>query len=293
MLAAVASYLDAKAVNGQWLLRIEDVDRHRTVRGATEAICRSLEAHGLFWDGEIVAQTDRDARYEAALQKLAEADRIFYCNCTRKKLRAEAGPYAGHCRSRRRCNYQPATPDAPASHAIRFDTSGLASPVFHDRILGQQQLDLQALGDFIVRRRDSLFAYQLAVVVDDAEQGITDIVRGADLLESTPWQIVLQRVLGYSTPRYAHLPLLVHAKDGAKLSKQTGATTLHDQQASANLLRALAQLGQVLPPGNGPAVKQGGLPAPAQILAFATQHWDCSKIPRQPINSNEHPQNAH
>ncbi|NNC54442.1 MAG: tRNA glutamyl-Q(34) synthetase GluQRS, partial [Pseudomonadales bacterium] len=227
--------------------------------------------------------TGRDALYEAALEKLVAADSIFYCDCTRKKLRAETGPYAGYCRARRHCAYRPATAQEPASHAIRFDTSGLAPVTFQDRILGAQQFDLQALGDFIVRRRDSLFAYQLAVVVDDAEQAVTDIVRGADLLDSTPWQIALQRVLGLATPRYAHLPLLVHAKDAAKLSKQTGATALDDRQAPANLLRALAQLGQSLPWLPGAGATRAPLPGPAEILAQAVRTWDCQRIPQHAI----------
>ncbi|MGB5325411.1 MAG: tRNA glutamyl-Q(34) synthetase GluQRS [Pseudomonadales bacterium] len=287
LLAALASFLDARAAGGRWLLRIEDVDKHRSVKGASDAILRSLETHGLRWDGDIAWQRERDARYETALQQLAVAERIFYCNCTRKNLRStrqgkphnNEGVYPGYCRARRHCDYQPASATGPASHAIRFDVSGLPALQFEDRVLGTQRFDLHDLGDFIVRRRDGLFAYQLAVVVDDAEQGITDVVRGQDLLDSTPWQIALQQAFGYSTPRYAHLPLLLHAANGAKLSKQTGAPALDDSCAAANLLLALQRLGQVLPVQSGDT-----LPCPDEILDHAVANWSLQKMPRKAIS---------
>lgn len=277
LLAAVASYLDARASGGRWLLRIEDVDRHRTVRGARDSILRSLEAHGLLWDGEIALQSERDGLYEAALQQLVAADRIFYCDCSRKQLRQHGGPYPGFCRDRRQVNYREASAEQPASHAIRLDVSDRPDIVFDDRILGPQQFELASLGDFIVRRRDSLFAYQLAVVVDDQQQGITDVVRGVDLLDSTPWQIELQRALGYRRPRYAHLPVLVHA-DGSKLSKQTGSKALDDRNASANLVTSLRRLGQC-----GADIEYDGSLAPAALLDRARAQWSLSRVPTRAI----------
>ncbi len=292
LLAALASFLDAKAHGGKWLLRIEDVDQHRTVQGASQTICETLEAHQLFWDETPIIQSDRDVRYIETLQQLAAQEQIFYCNCSRKLLKQHSGPYPGSCRTHKQAHYRPATATEPASHAIRFDV-GHKQPIreqFIDRILGQQSFDVEALGDFIIRRRDSLFAYQLAVVVDDADQGVTDIVRGADLLDSTPWQILLQRALGLKSPRYAHLPLLVNSADQSKLSKQTGAPAIDNSHAVGNVLKALEQLGQVLPIVP-PSVTR---PAPStisnlkdpqllrDILAHAITHWDAHKIPVSP-----------
>lgn len=292
LLAALASFLDAKAHDGKWLLRIEDVDQHRTAHGASQAICETLEAHQLFWDGTPIIQSDRDARYIEILQQLAAQDRIFYCNCSRKLLKQHSGPYPGSCRKHKQAHYRLATATEPASHAIRFDV-GHKQPrqeQFIDRILGPQSFDIEALGDFIIRRRDSLFAYQLAVVVDDADQGITDIVRGADLLDSTPWQILLQRALGLKSPRYAHLPLLVNSADQSKLSKQTGAPAIDNSQVVTNVLRALHQLGQALPivppsvtstaPNKRSSLQDQQLVR--DILAHAIAHWDAHKIPISP-----------
>lgn len=192
LLAAVASYVDAKAHKGQWLLRIEDVDRHRTVEGSRDSILNCLEHHGLYWDGAIEHQTDNDDRYEAALEQLQQQQQVFFCQCSRAVLKQTSGPYPGTCRSKKTSHYIPATRHQPASHTLRFECNEEAID-FTDRILGKQSFQLAQLGDFILRRRDSLFAYQLAVVIDDAEQSVTSVVRGADLLSSTPWQIALHR----------------------------------------------------------------------------------------------------
>lgn len=277
LLAALASFLDAKANNGNWLLRIEDVDKLRNVPGAADDILRALEAHGLHWDGDIDDQISHDAEYQAALEQLARQHKLFYCNCTRADLNRyyAANPgslaYPGFCRSIKSASYQLASKHQPASHAIRFEV-GDATIAFNDRVLGPQSFSLAELGDFIVRRRDSLFAYQLAVVVDDARQGVTSVVRGTDLLSSTPWQIALQKALGLPQPVYAHLPLLVHGDGGQKLSKQTGASALDNNRASDNLGEALAQLGQ-----NPPA--DASRQSVDELLAWAVEHWAIDAIP--------------
>ena len=292
LLAALASYLDARAHGGRWLLRIEDIDLHRNVQGASDQIRRSLEKHRLFWDGEIMQQSLRDKHYIEALHELKARGHIFYCNCPRKMLKqlAHGGnkAYPGFCRMRRDVIYQPASATQPASHAIRFAVNTMPATAgnFDDRILGPQYSDLASLGDCIIRRRDGLFAYQLAVVIDDAEQAVTDVVRGADLLASPPWQLCLQRALGLPAPRYAPLPLLVHARDQGKLSKQTGAAAIDDRSPYANLCLALQQLGQTpspaLPPGPSGAITDSTA-AIDELLRQAVKNWAISKVPRSNI----------
>ena len=231
---AVASWLDARAAGGVWCLRIEDIDPPREVPGADTAILQCLEAHDLSWDGPVLFQSQRSDAYAAALDRLHEAGLIYPCDCTRRALRAQGGPYPGTCRAR------PTPPARP--HAIRFRVP--EEPIcFKDRLHGRQCETLPTgSGDFILKRRDELWAYQLAVVVDDAAQGITDIVRGEDLLSSTARQIALQKALAYPTPSYLHLPLVVDAT-GQKWAKQTGAPALNNAQARSNLHRALTLLG--------------------------------------------------
>lgn len=231
---AVASWLDARAAGGVWCLRIEDIDPPREVPGADTAILQCLEAHDLGWDGPVLFQSQRSDAYAAALDRLREAGLIYPCDCTRRALRAQGGPYPGTCRTR------PTPPAGP--HAIRFRVP--EEPIcFEDRLHGRQcEILPTGSGDFILKRRDELWAYQLAVVVDDAAQGITDIVRGEDLLSSTARQIGLQKALAYPTPSYLHLPLVVDAT-GQKWAKQTGAPALNNAQARSNLHRALTLLG--------------------------------------------------
>lgn len=299
LLAAVASYVDAKANQGKWLLRIEDVDRHRTVKGAADSIMTTLEQHSLFWDGEVHYQSDKDPDYQCALDQLFAQQRLFYCNCTRTVLRQHGGPYPGYCRACKIGQYQPASPQQPASHAIRFEAGG-GTISFKDRILGQQNDSLEALGDFIVRRRDSLFAYQLAVVVDDAKQAVTQVVRGVDLLPSTAWQIALQKALDLPAVTYAHLPLLVQktvvqnavepeintktnkpsSPQTQKLSKQTGAKAIDNHSVINNLAVALSQLGQALPAEPKSLSSE-------QLLAWAVDHWQIDKVPKQAINIDQ------
>jgi glutamyl-Q tRNA(Asp) synthetase len=265
LVAAVASWLDARAAGGRWSVRIEDVDAPRTVPGAADAILRALEACGLEWDGAVVRQGERDALYERALGRLRVQGLAYRCRCSRREIAdsalrgIEGAVYPGTCR--------PLAIAAEESAAERFRVEpGIVA--FDDRVQGHVAQDVaREVGDFIVRRRDGLFAYQLAVVVDDAEQGITDVVRGADLLASTPRQILLQRALGHPTPRYLHFPVAVDAR-GEKLSKRHGSVALEPGDPAAAIGRALAFLGQPPVPPD----------VPRAMLAAATARWDPRRI---------------
>ena len=244
LVAAVASWLDARAANGRWLLRIEDVDTTRTVPGAADQIMRTLEALGLTWDGEVAWQSRRTDRYEHALLRLRANGETYRCRCTRREIAdsglvgLEGAIYPGTCRR---------LGIAPQPGMAERMVASEQAVAFVDRTLGTVSQNVAAeIGDFVVKRRDGLHAYQLAVVVDDAEQGVTDVVRGADLLWSTPRQILLQRALGYSTPRYRHFPVVTNAA-GEKLSKQTGAPAIDPAEGPELLRRALAFLGQRAP----------------------------------------------
>jgi glutamyl-Q tRNA(Asp) synthetase len=218
LLAAAGSYLDARAAGAGWLVRIEDLDTARVIPGCADSQLRTLEAFGFEWDGEVVYQSSRLEAHRAALAMLAAQGRTYRCSCSRKDLAGDgqdSGGYPGTCRN---------GPAKPGPTAVRFRVSD-APLHFDDVFLGPQQLDLASRGDFVVERRDGIPSYQLAVVVDDAWQGITRVVRGADLLSSTPWQIDLQRALGHPTPSYGHLPLVVEP-DGSKLSKSNRALSL-------------------------------------------------------------------
>ncbi len=271
LIAAVGSYLDARSRGGSWLVRLEDLDRPRTAPGATDAVLAALEAYGFEWDREIIHQSHRDNAYAAALARLDRMQAVFPCACTRKEIADSAlslqdePVYPGTCRN--------GLPPGRAGHAVRVRVDD-AVIGFDDRLQGRVEQDLATeVGDFVVRRADGLFAYQLAVVVDDAEQGITDVVRGADLLASTPRQILLQRLLGYPTPRYLHLPLAVNAR-GEKLSKQTLARALDRDKAVPTLLRTLSFLNQQ-PPA---ALARGTL---REVWRWAIAHWDSGKVPRK------------
>jgi glutamyl-Q tRNA(Asp) synthetase len=237
----VISWLDARAAAGRWLLRIEDLDPPRIVEGADDMIRRTLDAHGLGWDAEAPLQSSRGEAYEAALAMLAEQDLLFPCTCTRRALRAAGGSYPGTCRGR-----SLTATGAPSAIRMRVDAKTLA---FTDRLRGA--LELATGGDFVVRRRDGLWAYQLAVVVDDGAAGVTDVVRGLDLLESTPRQRLLQDALGLPPPRYLHHGLVTLA-NGTKLAKQTGAPAIDDRRASENVAHVLTALGLPAAPGAPP-----------------------------------------
>lgn len=271
LIAAVGSYLHARSAGGTWLVRIEDLDPPRVAPGASDTILRTLEAYGLQWDGPVTYQSRSTVRYEEALEKLAAAGHTYACTCSRREIsktarRGAGGPiYPGTCRGAAR---QPAS-DA----AQRLRTAGTTIR-FGDPLFGPIDCDLETeIGDFVLRRADGLFAYQLAVVVDDAAQGINDVVRGADLLEVTPGQIHLFRLLEWPSPSYLHLPLAVDG-DGDKLSKQRGAAGLPDDDPRPPLLRALRFLGQ-RPPAE---LRASSL---AALWDWATAHWDPARIPRR------------
>ena len=271
LVAALGSWLDARAAGGRWLVRMEDLDRPRCVPGAADTILRQLECYGLVWDGEVLAQSSRDAAYESALQQLRESGAAYRCVCTRSQLsdapRNAQGEkiYPGTCRD--------SVIDAHTPHAWRVCAPNDVIR-FTDRVWGEiTQSVATEVGDLVVKRADGLFAYQLAVVVDDAYQHITHIVRGADLLWNTPRQIALQRLLGLPTPRYAHLPLITNAL-GQKLSKQTRAPALPEHDQSWVLSEALNVLGQSPPTAllNAP---------PAELLVWAVAHWRIETVPMQ------------
>ncbi|MGH8616512.1 MAG: tRNA glutamyl-Q(34) synthetase GluQRS, partial [Burkholderiales bacterium] len=256
--AAAGSWLDARAHGGEWLLRMEDLDTPRIVPGAADDILRTLEALGLTWDGPVVYQSARHDAYRAALDALKQRQQAYACACSRKEI-ADSGVagiegfvYPGTCRD--------GLPAGRVARAWRLDTRGSGVIGFDDAIQGRVGHDVEhAIGDFVLYRADGHFAYQLAVVVDDAEQGITDVVRGADLIESTPRQLWLQRVLGLPAPRYAHLPVAVNAA-GEKLSKQTLAPAIDAASGGRALAAALRFLGHAPPPELASA-------APAELLA--------------------------
>lgn len=277
--AALASWLDARAQGGRWLLRIEDVDGPRCQRGADQEILRQLDRCGLRPDEPPVWQSTRAAHYEAALARLIEAGRAYGCACTRADI-ARAGAALGHVHARHAEWVYPGTcrPERGGlagrpARAWRLHTgtagSADASIDWRDRRLGAQRQDVPAaVGDFVLRRADGCWAYQLAVVVDDAEQGITHVVRGEDLADNTARQILLQRALGLPTPAYLHTPL-VRAADGEKLSKSHGATPADLADPAAALLRAAEALGLpirgMLHPGAG-----GHLP---DLLGLGVSLW--------------------
>lgn len=268
LVAALASWLDARAAGGRWLLRIEDIDAPRTQAGAADSILRTLDRLGLHWDGGVVRQSARQEYYRNAVERLTRAGHTYPCGCSRKEI-ADSGlglapdgalVYPGTCR------HGIAPGKVPRALRVRTAPEPIA---FADRIQGriEQSLERQ-IGDFVVWRADGQYAYQLAVVVDDAEQGVTDIVRGADLLDSTARQIYLQRLLGYPTPRYAHVPVAVDPR-GEKLSKQTGAAPVDERSGEAPLRRALEFLGLRLPetvPGD-------------DLLAGALAGWTVEAVP--------------
>jgi len=258
---AAASYLDARANGGRWLVRIEDVDRTREVPGAAAGILATLESFGFEWDGEVVRQAERDAHYGAALEMLEARGLTFACTCSRLMLAAEER-YPGSCRMR--------APRTDIASAIRLKVTP-REVQFIDRIQGAYRQDVAlAVGDVILRRRDRLFSYLLAVVVDDAAQGVTHVVRGADLLDNTPRQIYLQQELGLTTPIYAHVPVLVEA-DGSKLAKSARSLRLDAEQAMPHLMQVFTLLG-LEPPS---AISDGGINA---AWGWARGRWDVNRV---------------
>lgn len=268
LVAALGSWLDARAVQGRWLLRLEDIDTPRCPPGTEGVIRRQLEAFGLTWDDEIRCQSDRGGAYQAALDQLVNNDMAYPCGCSRREWQHH-DHYPGWCRQGSR------HPGRAQAWRLRTD-KGIQSVVWHDRLFGHQSFDPGRQGDVVIKRKDGLWAYQLAVVVDDADQGITDIVRGFDLLDNTPWQRQLQIALGYPEPRYLHLPLIL-GDDGQKLSKQNLATAIPDDPELARpLLHQALRLLDQRPPAE---LRE----APVSIqLAHARQHWALDTLAASP-----------
>lgn len=264
LIAALASFLDARHARGAWLVRIEDVDPPRCPPGADAMILRQLEAFGLHWDAEVRCQSTRYAAYQDALKRLAERSLAYPCSCSRKEWRAHA-VYPGWCRAGV-CH-----PGRPVAWRLRSDL-GRRPVAWHDRLFGEQTFDPANLGDVVLKRKDGLWAYQLAVVVDDADQQISDVVRGYDLLDNTPWQRQLQDALGLPEPRYLHLPLVV-ADNGQKLSKQNLAPALPTTDADVRPLlhQALIALDQ------SPSPALASAPVEIQLTA-AIETWDSTRL---------------
>ena len=276
LVAAVGSYLDAKSRNGTWLIRIEDLDTPRCVPGATEHILRTLDGYGLGSDEPVMYQSQRTESYREALQQLLSTAAVYPCCCTRREIADSAlhgidGPvYPGTCRN--------GIPSGRAARAwrLRTDIPPLPPPFiwdgivqFDDALQGKIMQHIEReVGDFVVKRADGLFAYQLAVVVDDAEQRITEIVRGADLLDSTPRQIYLQQLLGLATPAYMHLPVAVNTQ-GEKLSKQTLAQPV---DVSTSTLYAVLQFLRQSPP---PELRFGPI---SSLMEWAVANWQPKKL---------------
>jgi glutamyl-Q tRNA(Asp) synthetase len=269
LVAAVGSYADAKFHHGKWLVRIEDVDLPRTVPGAAHHILDTLEKLGMEWDEDVIYQSRRSKIYQEALEILNQQGLLYPCTCSRKEIADSSITglygfiYPGTCLNK------------PAStknvHALRIQTPD-ESIQFQDILKGTYAQRLRHdVGDFVLRRTDGIYAYQLAVVVDDAAQGITHVVRGADLLDSTPRQVYLQRLLGYATPHYMHLPVVTNAA-GEKLSKQTHAAPVDTANALRELVAALRFLGQE-PPGE---ILDGDI---SSFWRWAIPNWRVNRIP--------------
>jgi glutamyl-Q tRNA(Asp) synthetase len=261
---AAASYLDARASGGRWLVRVEDLDAPRVVPGSAAGILRTLSRFGFEWDEEAVRQSDRTERYEAALETLRGRGLTFECSCSRSQL-ADEERYPGHCRK------NPLVAGLPTATRLRVDPCHIQ---FTDRIQGAFRQDVAAaVGDMVLRRRDQLFAYVLAVVVDDAAQGVTHVVRGADLLDNTPRQIHLQRLLELEQPIYAHVPLLTEP-DGKKLAKSSRSVHLDAGSTLPQLIRVWDLL-NLSPPLD---LRDAAIP---EAWAWAIRRWNISSVPKR------------
>jgi glutamyl-Q tRNA(Asp) synthetase len=262
LVAALGSFLDARKAGGRWLLRMEDLDTARVIPGCGDEMLRTLEAFGLHWDGEVEFQSRRIARYAESLESLRAAGLTFECSCSRRELSdlGETG-YPGTCRNA-------PTRTGPTATRFRVNTHEVVS--WRDRVQGSCDFELCTLADPVIRRRDGVFAYQLAVVVDDAAQGVSDVIRGADLLQSTAWQIELQHALKLRTPHYGHLPLIVEETRG-KLAKSRRSLAIDTTRASHQLTTALQLLNH--PP---PAELQQS--SPDTLLAWAIANWSLDRF---------------
>jgi glutamyl-Q tRNA(Asp) synthetase len=278
LVCALASYLDARARTGQWLVRIEDIDPPREQPGARDAILHCLEAHQLHWDGSVLHQSARSEAYDRLLQQLTDWDLIYRCNCTRQRLQSLGGVYDGHCRRHPPAVNQPA--------ALRLKVRDLPSRFRHvdtrvafvDGIQGPQEDDVSTGGDFVVHRKDGLFAYQLAVVADDVYQAVTHVLRGSDLLDTTPRQHYLFRLLGQQPPAYSHIPVVTDQHQ-QKLSKQNHAPAVEPARAGVNLWHACRFLG-LAPPGEAATAE------PGDLLQWAVANWDLRRVTRSPAQTD-------
>ena len=270
IVTALASWLEVRVAGGQWLVRIEDLDPLREPAGATEQILASLARHALHSDEPVRFQSRRHDAYEQAIETLIHAGRAYVCPCSRKELQANAGRHPNHCRT------ASIDPDQQPA-AVRFALSDEQSH-WTDTLLGDQFQQVQAeLDDPVIRRKEGFYAYQLAVVVDDIDQGISHVVRGSDLLDMTAQQQQIFHALGAQPPHWLHIPVILN-EQGQKLSKQTHAPALDDQKPARNLVDALVALGQNPPPDLA-------LGAPETVLEWACQHWQRSRIP---LTSRQH-----
>ena len=265
LVAALASYLDARANNGIWLVRMEDLDPAREPAGSATKILDSLQYLGLSWDRPVLYQSQRLEAYSEILDQLSHCGRIYSCDCSRQQVRTMGGVYDGSCRQRKQA------PTGQYALRVKVDDRIIK---FEDVIQGPMEQDLfRETGDFVLLRKDKLFAYQIAVVVDDNFQKITHVVRGHDLLESTPRQLFLQGILGFRHPAYAHIPIATNA-DGEKLSKQRKAQAIDRKNLRSEVFSALQFLGQEPPAtlAKDPVARQ---------ISWATRKWDIQTIPKQ------------
>lgn len=267
LIAALGSYLQAKSQHGLWQVRIDDIDPPREISGSAEDILNTLYAYGFQWDGDVIYQSKQYSAYETALSTLSAQQLCYSCSCTRKEIKQQGGIYLGNCR------HKQLNTDG---NALRLNIDKLSQPVthFYDRLQGHVHLDeKQAHEDFIIKRKDGLYAYNLAVVIDDFNQGITEIVRGADLLPTTGKQISLYQLLNQPLPTYLHLPVAV-TSSGHKLSKQNHALAIDKKNPIPTLLQALKFLGHRVPNSANKSDCQ-------HILSWAIENWDLEKIPKK------------
>ncbi|MCY7296778.1 tRNA glutamyl-Q(34) synthetase GluQRS [Alteromonas sp. a30] len=275
LVAAVGGYLQAKVNKGKWFLRIDDIDPPRQAASAIDDILTCLQAHHLDWDGEVFYQSQQTEVYDKVLAWLNENGLSYYCQCTRKQIMAEGGTYLGHCRDR---NLTPVNEvigaDGHSQYSLRF-LNEVSSLSFHDELMGDIRFPEDVSSeDFIIKRKDGLYAYHLASVVDDIQQGITEVVRGADLLFPSACQMALYRALGASVPKMLHLPVAVFS-EGRKLSKQGHAKGLDNKKASLNLYLALAFLGLPVP-------KTLMHDTPEVILQWGQDNWLINRLYAKP-----------
>ncbi|WNO60524.1 tRNA glutamyl-Q(34) synthetase GluQRS [Rheinheimera sp. MMS21-TC3] len=263
LIAAISSYLQAKSQQGNWLLRIEDIDSPRTVPGAADSIMRTLELFGLYWHGPVIYQSQRLERYQDIFNQLKQQNLIYGCQCSRKQIAEQGGTYQGQCASL-----------GLTTGRLAWRLRANAKENFTDLVFGEQTISAEiAAEDYIIKRRDGLFSYQLAVVVDDWDQGVTEVIRGADLLEMTPRQQALFQLLQAAAPQYGHIPLAVSAPN-MKLSKQNHATDIRNWPVAHTLAKVLQFLGHPIP------LELKAAPA-TELLSWAIKNWQIAKVSRQ------------